>query len=105
MTDDISEIEQGATCYVISNSSTIYSYSNYIRYTYTNLGGKWYKTAQTSYNNLPINTLCRPYTDIESISSNAAFEPLYVFNSAVFAVFVLCFCIWLLFGRIFKYGL
>ena len=77
MTDDFSEIDQNATCYTLNSATSIYSYGDYIRYSYTQIGGKWYKTGQTSYVNLPVNTLCRTYDDITAISSKAEFAPVY----------------------------
>lgn len=105
MKDDISEIVENAQCYTINSATSIYAYKNNTRETYTQIGGKWKKSAQSSYNSIPVGAYCVSYSEIESINSYAMFEPLYVFNSLLVALFVIGFCIWLLFGRIFKHGI
>lgn len=103
MKDDFSEIETGASCYVLNNATSIYSYKNNIRTTYIQVGGKWYKQATTTYTNIPNNTYCWSYNDITSLNSNAAFEPLYLFIVLLIAVGVLIGSISLCLGRILKY--
>lgn len=105
MKDDISEITQNAQCYTINSATSIYAYKNYTRETYTQIGGKWKKSAQSSYNNIPVGAYCVSYSEIESINSFAMFEPLYIFNALAVSVFIIGFGIWLLFGRIFKHGI
>lgn len=105
MKDDISEIITNAECYTINSATSIYAYKNNLRETYTQIGGKWKKSGQSTYNYFPGGAYCVAYSEIESINSYAMFEPLYVFNSLLVSVFVIGFAVWLLFGRIFKYGL
>ena len=105
MKDDISEIIQNAQCYTINSATSIYAYKNNTRETYIQIGGKWKKSAQSSYNNIPVGAYCVPYSEIEDLNSYAMFEPIFVFDSLVIACFIIGFSIWLIFGRIFKHGL
>lgn len=75
MTDDFSSVASGG-CNSFNSSTSMYHYANNVRQTYTNFGGKWIKTAETTYNTIPNNTVC---VDISTISSNATFEPVYMF--------------------------
>lgn len=77
MTDDITEIVTDASCYTINNATTIYSYGDSVRYTYTQIGGKWYKTGQNSYNSISSNYVCYSYDDIAALSSKSEFEPIF----------------------------
>ncbi len=88
MTDDTSNIETGASCYVVNNATSIYSYKNGSRKTYVQIGGKWFLSAQTTYYSVPDNAVCWAYNDIRSLSSNAEFFPLYEFIALCLAVFV-----------------
>lgn len=88
MKDDFSNIETGASCYVLNNATTIYSYKNSTRTTYVQVGGKWYKNAVSTYTNIPNNTVCWSYSDITSLNSNAQFEPLYLMIAFCLAIFV-----------------
>lgn len=103
--DDISEIEKNATCYSISGPTTIYSYRNNNRFTYTQIGSKWYKTAQSTYNTLPANTMCVPYSTIENISSSAELAPFYAFCGLFISIAVMLGGFYLLFGRILRRGM
>lgn len=105
MKDDISEIITDAECYTINNATSIYAYKNNTRETYTQIGGKWKKSGQSSYNYFPSGSYCVAYSEIEDLNSYAMYEPLYVFNSLILACFVIGFSIWLIFGRIFKHGI
>lgn len=104
MIDDSSQIIQNAECYTINSPTSIYSYANRVRSSYTQIGGKWYKTAESSYITIPSGAYCVSYNDITTLSSNAAFYPLYIFNVTVTAIMIFSFGIWLIFGRIFKHG-
>lgn len=88
MTDDFSELVTGASCYAISNTSSIYAYKNNIRTTYSQIGGKWYKTAESEYYNIPSTTTCYSYGDITKINSNAEYFPIFEFIAIILAVFV-----------------
>lgn len=88
MSDDISEIPNNASCYTINSQSSIYIYRSNTRDTYTQIGGKWFKTATSNYTNIPTNTVCRSYSDIESLNSNAAWYPTYQIIAFGLAVFV-----------------
>lgn len=103
MKDDISEIETGAQCYVLNNATTIYSYKGGTRKTYFQIGGKWITAAQSSYNTVPIGAYCINYDEIQSLNSNAAFEPLYLFIVLLIAGGVIIGSICLCLGRILKY--
>lgn len=100
--DDISQIETGASCYTISNATTLYSYKNYNRYTYTQIGGKWYKTAQSAYNTIPSNIYCVDYSVIEGLSSKAEFIPIYATYALLISGFIMLGGIWLLFKGILR---
>lgn len=93
MTDDISEIISNASCYVINNQNSIYAYRNNTRTTYTQIGGKWFKSSEQTYTNIPTNTVCYSYSDIEELNTNASFEPIFYFLSfcMVFLVIYLFF--------------
>lgn len=103
--DDISEIEQNASCYTINSPTNIYSYRNNTRNTYTQIGSKWYKTAQSNYNTLPNNIVCVPYSTISTLSSNAQLTPVYVFCGLCISIAVLLGGFYLIFGRILKRGM
>lgn len=99
MTDDFSNLEQGAACYVLSNSTTIYSYKNNIRSTYLQISGKWIKSAESSYNNIPVNAYCLGYNDITSLSSYSYWLPVYTLIAFFLAVFVFGL-VWSIFRRL-----
>lgn len=88
MTDDFTNLETGASCYVLNSATSIYAYKSNIRSSYIQVGGKWFKTSQTNYNTLPSNTICFTYSDITAINSNAAFLPIYEFIAVCLAIFV-----------------
>lgn len=88
MTDDISEIPSNASCYTVNSQSSIYSYRGGTRDTFTQIGGKWYKTATSSYTNIPNNAVCWSYSDIAAINSNSVYLPIYEFIALTLAVFV-----------------
>lgn len=102
MKDDISEIINNATCYTINSATSIYAYSNNIRNTYTQIGGKWYKTAETTYSYLPTSSYCVSYSNISDLNSNAAFEPIYLFIAFILAVFVWRF-VYFIWSRLVRY--
>lgn len=89
MTDDFSDVA-AANCYTISSPTTIYGYSNGVRTTYIQIGGKWYRTATQNYQTLPANSYC--YTSL-NFNSNSQYEPIFYFISfclvavAVFSFF------------------
>lgn len=103
MTDDISNIETGASCYVLNNASTIYSYKGGIRKTYIQIGGKWFLSAQSNYYSVPDNAVCWSYNDLNSLSSSSEFLPIYMFIAFVLGVFVWFLC-WYLFRRLFRWS-
>lgn len=88
MTDDFTDLITGANCYAISNTTTIYAYKNSVRQTYSQIGGKWFKTSESSYSSVPSSTVCYSYDDITKISSNAEYFPIFEFIALVLAVFV-----------------
>lgn len=102
MTDDFSELENGAACYVLINSTTIYAYKNGTRSSYNQVGGKWYKTAAQSYTNIPSNTVCWNYADITTLNSRAEYFPIYAFIALVMAIFVWYF-VFRLISRLIKW--
>lgn len=102
MTDDFSNLEKGASCYAISNSSTIYSYKASTRKTYIQVGGKWYQNSTSNYNYIPDSTTCYSYSDITKINSNAAFYPQYMIFAFGLAVFV-WLVVFKLIGRLVKW--
>ena len=102
MTDDFSNLETGASCYAISNTTTIYSYKTNNRTSYIQIGGKWYKTSVQSYNTIPASTHCLSYSDITKINSNAAFYPQYMIFAFGLSVFV-WLVVFKLLGRLVKW--
>lgn len=102
MTDDFSNLETGASCYAISNQTTIYSYKTNVRTTYIQIGGKWYKTSTQSYTSIPTSTTCVPYSDLTKINSNAAYYPIYIVIALSLAVFV-WYVVFSLLGRLIKW--
>lgn len=102
MTDDTSNIPSGASCYVVNSATSIYVYRNNTRDTYTQIGGKWYRTATTSYTNVPTNSVCWSYSDIAAINSKAEFFPIYEFIAIILAVFV-WFVVYKLISRLIKW--
>ena len=91
MHDDISDIITTAQCYAFSGATTLYSYSNSTRTTYTQIGGKWYKTATSNYNTIPSGSQCYTYAELEAINSKAEYAPIYEF----IAFSLVCVCFWL----------
>lgn len=102
MKDDISEVINNASCYTINSQTSLYSYRNNVRSTYTQIGGKWYKTAESSYTSLPVNAYCVPYSTVSDLNSNAAFEPFYLFIAFCLAVFVWRF-VYFIWSRLVRY--
>lgn len=102
MTDNFDDLETGASCYVLNNATSIYSYKSNSRKTYTLVGGKWYHTATSNYTNIPTNTVCWSYSDITELNSNSDMYPVYMFISFSLAVFTY-FLAWYLFRRLFKW--
>lgn len=88
MTDDTSNIETGASCYVVNNATSIYSYKNGSRKTYIQIGGKWFLSAQSTYYSVPDNAVCWSYSDITSLNTHAEFYPQFMFIALAMAVFV-----------------
>lgn len=102
MKDDVSEIISNASCYVINNQNSIYAYRNNTRSNYTQIGGRWLKTSEQNYTNIPTNTVCYSYNDIKELNSFAVYEPILNFIS-----FCLVFLVIYLFFRLirgFLYG-
>lgn len=88
MTDDFSELVKGASCYVISSSTGIYAYKGGVRSSYSQIGGKWFKTAENAYSGLPTNSVCYTYGDITKLNSKAEYFPIFEFIALCLAVFV-----------------
>lgn len=102
MKDDFSELETGASCYVLNSSTSIYSYKSGVRSSYQQVGGKWYKTAQNAYSSVPSTSICFSYSDITAINSKAEFAPIYEFIAFILAVFVWWF-VFKLVSRLFRW--
>lgn len=102
MKDDFSEVITNATCYTINNTTSIYAYRNNVRYSYAQIGGKWYKTAETSYSSVPATSNCYDFSSISSLSSRAEFYPIYMFIAFLLAVFVWRF-IYFIWSRLVRY--
>ena len=100
--DDISNIETGASCYVLNSATSIYSYKGNTRKTYSEIGGKWYLSAESAYNIIPGNAVCWSYTSLEQLSHYAYVEPIYYSFALIFSLFVLIFSFQLLFRQIFR---
>ena len=102
MKDDFSELETGADCYVISNATSIYSYKNGVRSSYIQISGKWIKTSQSPYYNLPDNYICHTYSSITEITSYSYMLPFY-YLIGVFLSFLVLFFVWFIVKRMFKW--
>lgn len=85
MTDDFSAVPSGG-CNSFNSVSSMYHYANNSRQTFTNFSGKWIKTAETTYSTVPNNVVC---VDLSTISSNATFEPVYMFFAYVLVLSVI----------------
>lgn len=97
MTDDTTGIINNASCYQISNESSIYAYRNNVRYSYVRIGSKWQNTGQQQYNSVPNGVVCYNFSDIASLNSYHVFEPIYI----VFALLCVIF-VWILWFSIFR---
>lgn len=100
--DDVSEIETGASCYVLNSATSIYSYKSGSRKTYSEIGGKWFLSAESVYNTIPSNAVCWSYSDIAELSHFGYMEPVYISFSLIFGVFILIFSFMLLFRQFFR---
>lgn len=102
MRDDFSELPTNASCYTLNSATSIYVYRNNIRDTFTQIGGKWYRSATTTYSSVPTNSVCWLYSDITGLSSNAEFLPIYEAIAFILAMFVFAL-VWSLFRRLGKW--
>lgn len=102
MTDDFTNIETGASCYVFSSPTTIYSYKANTRTSYIQVGGKWYKSSISSYYSIPDSAFCYTYDDITKVNTNAAYYPIFEFIALLLAVFV-WFFVFRLFSRLIRW--
>ncbi len=102
MTDDFSDLITGASCYAISSQTIIYAYKGSVRSTYSQIGGKWFKTAENVYSSVPSNTVCYSYDDITKINSNAEYFPIFEFIALLLALFV-WFFVFKLFSRLIRW--
>lgn len=100
--DDVSEIETGASCYVLNNATSIYSYKGGTRKTYNEIGGKWYLSSQSNYYNIPDSAVCWNYDAIQDISHFSYMEPIYISFTLIFSIFILIFSFMLLFRQFFR---
>lgn len=92
MKDDTSAIDSTA-CNVLYRSDTLYSYSQGVRRTFVENGGKWYYQGSTTYGVGPDSASC---IDVSELSSYAFMWPVYYSISAIM-VFV---SVWMFFGLI-----
>lgn len=88
MHDDFSNVPSNASCYTLNSQISLYVYRNNVRDTYTQIGGKWFKTATTTYTSVPTNAVCWSYSDLSTLNSNAAFEPIYELIALILALLV-----------------
>lgn len=102
MKDDFSDLPTNASCYTLNSATSIYVYSNSVRYTFTQIGGKWYRTAQSNYYSVPDSAVCWSYSDITGLSSNAQFLPIYEGIAFLLALFVYAL-VWSLYRRLGKW--
>ena len=102
MKDDFSNLETGASCYALSNTTTILSYKSGVRTTYNQVGGRWYKTAAQNYTSVPTNTVCWSYADITALNSNAVYYPFYVLVALMLSLFV-WFFVFRLISKLFRW--
>lgn len=96
--DDVSEIPSTG-CNTLYSNSILYNYSNGIRKTYINVGGKWYFTASSNYYNIPDSVNC---IDVSDLSTNSSMVPVFYFI-ALFLALVVWFLWWSVFRRLFKW--
>lgn len=93
MNDDVSAIPSSG-CNVLSSNQLIYNYNNGVRQTFINVGGKWIKSAETTYSYSPSGYEC---IDVGDLSSSADLYPIYIVIAFILAVFV-----WWLVWRLIK---
>lgn len=101
MKDDFTNIPNNAQCYTLNNASSISAYLNSTRDTYTQVGGKWYKSATSDYYTVPDHAICWSYNDITSLNSNAQFYPIFYTIGFLLAIFAFRF-IWRIVRPLFK---
>lgn len=102
MVDDTSQVVQNAECYTINSATSLYSYSNRVRSTYTQIGGKWYKSAESTYITIPTGAYCVDFDTVATLSSNSQYYPIYLMIAFMLAVFTWFFA-WSLFRRLFRW--
>lgn len=85
MTDDFSNVG-AASCYSLNSPTSIYAYSNNVRTTYFQIGGKWYRGSSQNYTSIPTGTYC--YNSLD-FNSNSVFEPFLYFISFC----LVCVCV------------
>lgn len=87
-------------CNFLSSSTSISNYRNGVRSDYVLYGGKWILTRTSDYDRIPNSYSCVDITNLGS--SNAGFEPIYEYFNLILAIGIFVFCIWLIFGKVFK---
>lgn len=92
MSDDTSAIDSNA-CNVLSRSDTLYSYSQGVRRTFVENGGKWYYQGSTPYSVVPDSASC---IDVSELNTYAFMWPVY-YAIAGIMVFI---SVWMFFGLI-----
>lgn len=100
MNDDVSEIPSSG-CNVLNSSTVIYNYNNNVRRTFTNVGGRWIYSGQSTNSTTPLNAVC---IDVLSLNSNAQFEPIYHFISLSLVVLVCLMFFWVMKGLIYAFS-
>ena len=83
--DDVSSIPKSG-CNVVNSKSVIYNYNNGVRSTFTEIGGKWIKTGETTYSYNPNGLVCITNTELENFSSYSYMTP--VFYMVAFFLFI-----------------
>lgn len=87
-------------CNYLSSATTLTNYRSGVRSDYVLLGGKWILTRTSDYSRIPDGYSC---VDITTLSSqNAGFQPVYEYFNFILAIGIFAFCIWLIFGKVFK---
>lgn len=95
MTDDFTGLINNASCYSVNNSTSIYAYRNNVRYSYTQIGGRWYETAQQTYTNIPSSTTCYTYSDITALNTFSYMQPIFYFIAFLLGILVWTMCFWM----------
>ena len=74
--DDVSAVPVSG-CNVFNSQTTLYNYNNGVRSTFTQIGGKWIKTSETTYSYNPSGLICITSSELSNLSSYGYMSPIF----------------------------